>query len=174
MHDSEIQEESTEQHEHHSTHHDEAELAMSVCFLAKSMYLETHIHEQDSTDERMDKEQEKEQGNDKRLQRIWDCAKPKGEQEGIRYAEEQDQREKKADAPARRRAPDVKKKRSNSTPGECEAREKTDPCEIAQCGRWAILCHQYEDEDPERHHRRTDESGEDSRDPDRVRGVERS
>ena len=50
-----------------------------------------------------------------------------------------------------------------------EACEKTDPCDPAQCGRRAVLGEKSEK--PERYHRRTDESGEDSRDPDRVGGC---
>ena len=48
--------------------------------------------------ERLDKEQENEQGKDKQHQRSWDCAKPEGEQEEQREAQEQNQRAKKADA----------------------------------------------------------------------------
>ena len=54
QHEREVQEESTEQHEHHSTHHDEAEPSVSGCLLAKSTCLATHTHEQESSDERME------------------------------------------------------------------------------------------------------------------------
>jgi len=65
QHEKEIPEESTEQHEHHSSHHDEAELAVSGCDLSKSTRLATHPPKQESSEKRMGNEHHKQRGREK-------------------------------------------------------------------------------------------------------------
>lgn len=52
----EVQEESAEQGERHTTHHGETAPSGSGCTLAKSAYLVTHPHKQERRDKRMGKE----------------------------------------------------------------------------------------------------------------------